>query len=84
MIIEYLLSVGKCCQFLKKKYNKVTSCLCLGISEEAMLSQCDEYFVSKMSLYYLSLQLMLKLEQILWFCDQYLLNRNKRKGAQWM
>lgn len=65
MIIEYLLSVEKCCQFLKI-YNKVTSCLCLGISEEAMLSQCDEYFVSKMSLYYLSLQLMLKLEQILW------------------
>lgn len=54
MIIEYLLSVEKCCQFLKI-YNKVTSCLCLGISEEAMLSQCDEYFVSKMSLYYLSL-----------------------------
>lgn len=65
MIIEYLLSVEKCCQFLEI-YNKVTSCLCLGISEEAMLSQCDEYFVSKMSLYYLSLQLMLKLEQILW------------------
>lgn len=65
MIIECLLSVGKCCQFLRK-YNKVTSCLCLGISEEVMLLQCDEYFVSKMSLYYLSLQLTLKLEQILW------------------